>query len=102
MSLVQGAWYYCLSPVLYNALVKGIEDTSVSVEHVYDPELKLTLNKSSDAQSIKEGYEIMSKYKLDTIRELAGTLRPFKAVEDFKTVVRQTAKWYTLGRTCSS
>lgn len=41
----------------------------------------------------------MSKHKLDTILELAGTLRPFKSVDDFKAVVEQTAHWYTLGRT---
>jgi hypothetical protein len=99
LSLVHGGpGINCLSPVLYNALVKGIENTNVSVEDVYDPELKLALNKLSDAHSSKEGNEVMSKYKLDNVLELAGTLRPLKSVGDIKAVVEQTARWYALGR----
>lgn len=99
LSLVHGGpGINSLSPVLYNALVKGVENTTVSVEDVYDHELKLALSKLSDAKSVEEGSEIKSQYKLDTILDLAGTIHPFKSVDDIKAVVKQTAHWYTLGR----
>jgi hypothetical protein len=99
LSLVHGGpGIKCLSAVLFYALVHGPDKSVVTIEDVYDPGLKSSLEQFSKAKSVKEAYEIMSSTNLDTILELGGTLQLMKSIEDIQKVVQQTAHWYVLGR----
>ena len=76
LSLVHGVpGIKCLSTILFDALVHGPDKTVVTIEDVYDPELKSSLEQFSKAKSVKEAYEIMHSNNLDTILELGGTLQ---------------------------
>ena len=99
LSLVHGGpGLHFFSPCLYDALVNGVDKSQATVDDVYDPELKSSLQKLSQAQAVPDAYEMMSRNNLDTILELAGTLNRVKSIKDIDKIVQQTAHWYTLGR----
>lgn len=89
----------CLSPILFDSLVKGPSEVVVPVESVYDPELQLGIQGLMSAESVEEANEVIADKKLEGILELAGTLRFMKNVCDVKEVASETAHWYILGRT---
>ena len=69
----------------------GPDKAVVTVDDVYDPELKSSLEQFSKAKSVEEAYEIMSSTNLDTILALGGTFQLIKSIEDVQKVVQQTA-----------
>lgn len=89
----------CLSPVLFDSLVKGPNNVAVSVDAVDDPDLRSGLQGLISVQSVEEAHAVIASKKLDRILELAGTLRLMKNVCNVKDVAIETAHWYVLGRT---
>ena len=63
----------------------------VTLEEVYDPELKSSLQDLTKAQSVQEACTFIERKNLDTIFELAGTLKQLKSVADIGKIVQQTA-----------
>ena len=86
------------SPSLYDALVKDPDKVEVTLEEVYDPELKSSLQDLTKAQSVQEACAFIEHKNLDIIFEFAGTLQQLKSVADIGKIVQQTAHWYILGR----
>ena len=99
LSLVHGGpGLHFFSLCLYDALVNGVDKVQGTVDDVYDPELKSSLQKLSQVQAVPDAYEMMSRNNLDTILELAGTLNQVKSIKDINKMIQQIAHWYTLGR----
>ena len=72
----------CLSPILFDSLVKGPGKVVAPIESVYDPELQLSLQWLMSAQSVDDANKVISDDKLQGILELSRTLRFMKSVCD--------------------
>lgn len=92
----------CLSPILFDSMVKGTGEIVVPIDSVYDPELQLGLQRLMSVQSVVDANKVIIDEKLQGILELSGTLRVMKSVCDVKEVSSETAHWYVLGRTRAS
>ena len=100
MSLVHcGIGPRCLSPILFDSLVKGPSEVVVPIESVYDPELQVGLLQLMSAGSVEEANKVIADKKLDGVLELAGSLRWLKTVDDVRDIASETAHWFILGRT---
>lgn len=103
MSLVHtGVGPRCLSPILFEYLVKGPDNVEVSVDAVDNPELRSGLQELMSVQSVEEAQATIDGRKLDGILELAGTFRLMRDVNDVKDVAIETTHCYVLGRTRSA
>lgn len=60
--------------------------------------LKSSLQKLVNAHTLPEATDIINQEKLDTIFDLAGTLKAFKIIEDVVNAVQKTVNWYVLLR----
>ena len=80
-----------------DAWVKG-PDKVLTLEEVYDQELKSSLQDLTKTQSVQEACAFIERKNLDTIFELTGTLQQLNSVADIGKIVQQTAHWYILGR----
>ena len=89
----------CLSPILFDSLVKGPGQVAVPVDSVHDPELKLSLQRLMSAQSVDDANKVIADEQLQGVLDLSGTLRFMKSVYDVRDVASETAHWYVLGRT---
>ena len=99
MALVHGGQApHFLSPVLYEALItEGIP--AVSLPHVYDHELKSSLQALLDADIVEKAKRYTGEGNLSTVLDLAGTLAmPIKNLDDVKKIVAETSKWFVVGR----
>ena len=91
MSLVHGGpGFPCLSPSLYQCIIKGSNNISVSVSDVYDAELRSSLEKLLNTQ--------INISPLSTLMGLAGTFKFISSLDDILTLVQQTVKWFSLDR----
>ena len=99
MSLVHGGpGFCCLSPSLYQCILEGLVNVSVSLSDVYDVELKSSLEQLSNAKSADEANEMINSSPLSTLLDLAGTLKYISCCDEVSTLVQQTVKWFLLGR----
>ena len=99
MSLVHGGpGFPCLSPSLYQCIVNGPNNVSVSVSDVYDFELRSSLEAFLNASSADEANAMINSSPLSTLIGLAGTFKFISSVNDIPTLVQQTVKWFLLGR----
>ena len=100
MALVHcGIGPWCLSPILFDSLVKGPGEVVVLINSVYDPELQLGLQRLMSTQSVNGANEVIAEEQLQGILELSGTLRFMKSLCDVRDVASETAHWYVLCRT---
>ena len=76
----------CLPAILFYALVHGLDKTPVTIEDVYDHELKSSLEQFFKAKSVKEAYEIIYSTNFDTILEFGVTIQMIRCVEDIQKV----------------
>jgi hypothetical protein len=88
----------CLSPLLFNSLVKSPDNVVVSVDDVDDLELRFSLVELISVESVEVAHSVIDKRKLDRILELPGAFRFLRDVDDVKKVAAETAHWYVLGR----
>lgn len=99
MSLVHiGVGPRCLSPILFESLVKSPEKVCVSVEDVYDYELRSSLQELKESTTIEEAQRIIASRNLDMVLDLAGAIQVMNSIDDVSKVVNATASWYVLGR----
>ena len=99
MSLVHGGpGFPCLSPSLYQCIIKGSNNISVSVSDVYDAELRSSLEKLLNAKSTDEANTQINSSPLSTLMGLAGTFKFISSLDDILTLVQQTDKWFLLDR----
>ena len=77
MSVVHGGpGPKCFGLPLYDALTKGVMQTTVNLEDVYDVELTNSLQLLKDAKTVKEAQNLISEDNLEKVLELADT--PFR------------------------
>ena len=99
MSLVHGGpGFPCLSRSLYQCIVKGPNNVSVSIGDVYDFELRFSLEALLNANNADEANTLINASHLSTLVGLAGTFKFISCVDDVPTLVQQTVKWFLLGR----
>ena len=60
---------------LYDAVTKGVMQAVVSLEDVYDFELRTSLHDVKSASTVEEAQSLISDRNLETILDLAGTLQ---------------------------
>ena len=85
------------SPVLFNALAYGPENTSVVLDDVTDQRLHgdlVALKDSTNDESVQK-----CLYNLEAITDLAGINTIIRKDDDKLRIIKDVAKWYTLGRT---
>ena len=103
MSLVHGGpAIRCFSPGLYHSLINGVRSASVDISDVYDPELRDYLLALINCQSVPDAQACISQPNLQTVLDLAGTLKPVKSLDDIQLIANETVRWFLLGRVCSS
>lgn len=88
----------CLSEGCYTALIDGIQNESAPIKDVHEYELQSSLEKLVHAQTLQETTKIIEDEKVDTVLDMAGTLRAFRTIEDVKNDVQKTVNWYVLYR----
>ena len=99
MSLVHGGpGFGCLSPCLYQCIVEGLNNVLVSVNDLYDVEIRSSLEKLLDAKGIDEANALIDSSSLSTLLDLAGTFKFVTSLDEVSTLVQQTVKWFLLGR----
>ena len=99
MSVVHGGpGPKCFGLPLYDALTKGVMQTTVNLEDVYDVELRNSLQRLKDAKIVKEAQNLISEDNLEKVLELAGILQILRKQDDVLSVVQNTAHWFVLGR----
>jgi len=99
MSVVHGGpGPKCFGLPLYDALTKGVMQTTVNLEDMYDVELRNSLQRLKDAKTVKEAQNLISEDNLEKVLELAGTLQILRKQDDVLSVVQNTAHWFVLGR----
>ena len=54
----------CLSPILFDSLVKGPGEVAVPIDSVYDPELQLSLQRLMSAQSVDDANKVTADEQL--------------------------------------
>ena len=97
-SLVHGGpGFPCLSPSLYQCIIKD-PNISVSVSDVYDAELRSFLEKKLNAKSTDEANTLINSSPVSTLMGLTGTFKFISSLDDILTLVQQTVKWFSLGR----
>ena len=103
MSLVHGGpGFRCLAPAVYDCIIRDTRSVSVDVNDVYDFQLKTSLVKMTNCKCLDEGKSLVNDPAVETILDLAGTLKPVNSVQDVIRMAYETAHWYLLGRTnCS-
>ena len=88
----------CFGLPLYDALTKGVMQTTVNLEDVYDVELRNSLQLLKDAKTVQEVQNLTSEDNLENVLELAGTLQILRKQDDVLSVVQNSAHWFVLGR----
>ena len=103
MSLVHGGpAIRCFSPGLYHSLVHGVRSASVDISDVYDPDLRNYLLALINCQSVPDAQTCLTQPSFQTVLDLAGTLKQVKSLDDIQMIANETARWFLLGRVCSS
>ena len=77
----------CFGLPLYDALTKGVIQTTVNLEDVYDVELRNSLQLLKDAKTVKEAQNLISDDNLEKVLELVGTLYILRNQDDVLSVV---------------
>jgi len=79
-------------------LIKGVSQASVSVNDVYDVDLRNSLQALKNAKTIQEAEQLVSDVNLEKVLELAGTHQILRKQEDVLNLVDKTAHWFVLDR----
>ena len=99
MSIVHGGpGPRCFGLPLYDSLIKGVSQASVSVDDVYDVDLRNSLEALKNAKTIQEAEQLISDVNLEKVLELAGTHQILRKPEDVFNLVDNTAHWFVLDR----
>ena len=99
MSIVHGGpGPRCFGLPLYDSLIKGVSQASVSVNDVYDVDLRNSLQALKNAKTIQEAEQLISDVNLEKVLELAGIYQILRKQEDVLNLVDKTAHWFVLGR----
>ena len=99
MSIVHGGpGPRCFGLPLYDSLIKGVSQASVSVNDVYDVDLRNSLQALKNAKTIQEAEQLVSDVNLEKVLELAGTHQILRKQEDVLNLVDKTAHWFVLDR----
>ena len=101
MSLVHGGpGINCFSSTCCDAIVNdsGTLNLTAKLQEIPDHELRSSLSKLLQAPSVTDAHQIITADKLDTIFEMAGTMRVIRTKADVDKVVQLTINWHVLGR----
>ena len=99
MSVVHGGpGPQCFAPQMFDALIYDLSKVIVSVEDIYDHELKSALQVLLNSASKEDAVGLMNDGNLMTILDLAGTLQPVQRLSDISRIVGSTARWFVFGR----
>ena len=99
MSIVYGGpGPRCFGVPLYDALTKGVTQATVSVEDVYDINIRNSLQALKNSRTVEEAEKLISDHNLENLLELAGTLQVLRKQEDVLNIVDNTAHWFVLER----
>jgi len=92
MSLVHGGpGFRCLAPAVFDSIISDTRSVSVDVNDVYDFQLKTSLVKMTNCKSLDEGKSLVNDPAIETILDLAGTLKPVNSVQDVIRMAYETA-----------
>ncbi len=101
MSLAHGGpGINCLSSTCYDAIVNdsGTLNLTAKLEEIPDLELRSSFSKLLQAPSVTDAHQIIHAEKLDTIFEMAGTMKVMRTKADVDKVIQLTINWHVLGR----
>ena len=99
MSIVHGGpGPRCFGVPLYDALTKGVTQATVSIEDVYDINIRNFLQALKNSRTVEEAEKLISDHNLENLLELAGTLQVLRKQEDVLNLVDNTAHWFVLER----
>ena len=99
MSIVHGGpGPRCFGVPLYDALTKGVTQATVSVEDVYDINIRNSLQALKNSRTVEEAEKLILDHNLENLLELAGTLQVLRKQEDVLNLVDNTAHWFALER----
>ena len=99
MSIVHGGpGPRCFGLPLYDSLIRGVSQASVSVNDVYDVDLRNSLEALKNAKTIQEAEQLISDVNLEKVLELAGTYQVLRKPEDILNLVDNTAHGFVLDR----
>jgi hypothetical protein len=99
MSLVHGGpGFQCLAPAVYDSIIHDTRSASLDVNDVYDFQLKSSLTGMTNCKTLDEGRILISDRAIETVLDLAGTLKPVNSVQDVVKMAYETAHWFLLER----
>ena len=99
MSIVHGGpGPRCFGLPLYDALTKGVTQASVSVEDIYDFNIRNSMQALKNSRTVEEAEQLISDHNQENLLELAGTFQMLRKQEDVLNLVNNTAHWFVLER----